>query len=309
MKPARGFAQIIIVAVIVLLIGAGAILVYEFFNVTKFTPAVPIPRLPASVDETSNWKTYKSQKGNFEVKYPNDWIDEKKPGLGLADNNLDYLLIEKTKRISFTVNAEAEPSHIIYPFNAQDAKIITLAGEKAYFAKAGDAISFNKAYGIKRNGNVYRIDLTWDKNSSDAEGELDKILSTFKFTSDETANWKIYNYKKAGVYFKYPADWVETGSTLAPANCNAPLFCDSLDYGQGGGDPRGTGIKFQEKAVYGGNIYLQELSTKNDAVKQHIVRFPSKGLWFTLTFNDRGEENTIIFEQILSTFSYDISAF
>ncbi len=88
MNNQKGFENIILIAVIVILVGA----VGYFAFVKKSEPVAqqttppptntqsPVPQQPSPtpvvVNETANWKTYKSDTYNFEVKYPSDWTSK-----------------------------------------------------------------------------------------------------------------------------------------------------------------------------------------------------------------------------------------
>ena len=81
MKPVRGFALVVILVIIALLIGVGATLGYQ--KLTKKPQPSPIPTpsdqsvtssslSPTPVDETANWKTFENNK--FSIKYPANWV-------------------------------------------------------------------------------------------------------------------------------------------------------------------------------------------------------------------------------------------
>ena len=78
----KGFANIVLVIVIVVLVGA----VGYFAFVKKMEPVTQQPTSPATtqtstpqqpsptpINETANWKTYKNDTYSFEVKYPPDY--------------------------------------------------------------------------------------------------------------------------------------------------------------------------------------------------------------------------------------------
>src|SRR3989344_8749741 len=68
----KGFASIILIALVVVLVGAGG-----YFILRKDeTPQVPFsePTTPAPVNQIADWETYRNEKYGFEVKYPPNWV-------------------------------------------------------------------------------------------------------------------------------------------------------------------------------------------------------------------------------------------
>src|SRR3989344_5398734 len=92
----KGFANIILVVVIVILVGA----VGYFAFVKKSEPVAQQPTptpiqtktstpTPTTKDETSSWKTYTNSSVGFSFKYPADWkvSDDGKGDINLTDSN------------------------------------------------------------------------------------------------------------------------------------------------------------------------------------------------------------------------------
>ena len=97
----KGFANIILVVVIVILVGA----VGYFAFVKKSEPVAQQPTptpiqtktstpTPTTKDETSSWKTYTNSSVGFSFKYPADWkvSDDGKGDINLTDSNKTYML-------------------------------------------------------------------------------------------------------------------------------------------------------------------------------------------------------------------------
>lgn len=244
MKPAQGFVQIIVVAVIALIFGAVAIFGYQKFlkkspAVGQKTEAQASPM--ASVAETANWKTYTNS--TFSFKYPADYkVSEYSDGktLDLAfsspekivDKNnlitsggLVRILKKEIKQNSLDVAFD----YFLHDGNIQSKSNFILDGEPAFkgIASAAEGLTEEFKYIVVANGEQSYLIHAWATKDSRTEiyRIFDTMISTFKFTSDETANWKTYENEKFSI--KYPQEW-----TMVNSDKNADISFRSWNYSE-----------------------------------------------------------------------------
>jgi hypothetical protein len=189
----KGFANIILVVVIIILAGA----VGYFALIKKSEPMAqqsptptstqtktPVSPTPAPKDKTANWKTYTNAQYGFEFKYPANYVVTKTPG-------------ENNKFVTFSVD---HFQVIVYPGDlsldafikdqAQNYLIsnyqkINFAGQSAY---EGIDQGMTNAYVIYLKNKEYIYRLILNTNGKDTLPELKagltteqkQILSTFK---------------------------------------------------------------------------------------------------------------------------------
>jgi hypothetical protein len=168
--------------------------------------------LTALID-TANWKTYRSQKYEFEIKYPKDWPVPKIESLSnskseyeqkIAFNGFNILIrnISKSAESSKCDKSNNSASgYVLAAYQTDYAKLnnypienkscasreVHIIKDKYYFRKVFvyHVIKGKYAYDVvpteenKNNGNNYVSVLALNKDSS----ELNSILSTFKFKS------------------------------------------------------------------------------------------------------------------------------
>ncbi len=224
MKPARGFAQIIAVAVIALLIGAVAMFGYQKYlkkppvvDQKNETQASPL----GSADETANWKTYEDNTFGFSIKYPGDILEPHTGELWTKKGVILSNYGSESKSVLIYIGPSLLKEREAFDFfrNAKDGKItklpeifkngnfngdktptktnLTIAGFPSIKLKvdargAGlDAMSHYDTYVyIDHNGTLWEITAQFLQAGyrNDFMKTFDQILSTFKFISDETAN-------------------------------------------------------------------------------------------------------------------------
>ncbi len=207
----KGFAQIIIVAVIALVIGAVAVFGYQKYIQKPTLAPTQSPSnsdkitnqnspSPATSEETANWKTYASTKYGYLIKYPKDW-NIQSPGGGQfgdecksADVNSEIIELASKDHKSCGFLGDYIPSDhveiIIRTLSTPYSEIpgsekITFAGQTATkykFTKDSEGpaptatiITFG------RNNMSYSIYVQQPGIGIDYDPFLDQILSTFRF--------------------------------------------------------------------------------------------------------------------------------
>ncbi len=230
MKPARvypkfrrrGFAQIIIVAVIALAIAGIVVVAYQYFKPINY-PKVAAPNdwqetsstTPQPADETENWKTYTSTKWGFKFKYPKDWTiaKERDNGVVIIENDngygapeVEFYVFEdsatktalRNKIKSYPVNKEvhvpldnpegATRSYDIYK-RLEDKNVdnYTALRYTLDFGYRDLGVSDQYEVSILKGTKVIEVRMIFPRlvdNKSESKVEfVDQILSTFKFTN------------------------------------------------------------------------------------------------------------------------------
>ena len=215
----KGFANIVLVVVIVLIVGAVGYFAFvkksaRLAEQTQTTTQTnnSVSPIPTQKDETANWKTYSNSKYNFSLKYPNGWTIEEPTN---ADTTGRVISLRSPETVQLLNEREIDPGYsynLVVSFwsnvnneyarggswidqrnytsltdyftdkNAFKQKIgsITVAGQSAYEVSIGGA-GANYGVMIEYNG-VYELsfETAWDKSKL---GSTEKqILSTFQFS-------------------------------------------------------------------------------------------------------------------------------
>jgi hypothetical protein len=165
-------------------------------------------------EETADWKTYRSEKYNYEVRYPNDWVLDEKIKETVTLNSPENEKIRKDIEagkvygegymrdiiISYYSSVSEEPENKANKFGAvtideliqRDILItplgqITFAGEKAYEVSWGGFIATYSIL-VEKNNHLYKITFG-NRDKSELTETEKQILSTFRFieTSPQTA--------------------------------------------------------------------------------------------------------------------------
>ncbi len=182
-KSAAGFAPIIILVLLVSAIGIG---VYLFKSGQIRIPA-SIPSLLSSStpDPTADWKAYKNDTYNFQIKYPEKFV--------LSENNKNEEFYDNLASLSYLnthINIDAISNIDIYE-NEKPENVATrevMDGEFSYKITPSEISGYQGAITILENSSKkYTIAhptrnffIVISLNTDNAE--FNQILSTFKFT-------------------------------------------------------------------------------------------------------------------------------
>jgi len=191
MHSQKGFSTLIGILMVILfsLIGGGAIWVYYQYKVIpdlelkNNNAAINLPKNKvnnqtnnAAINETANWKTYRSEKYGFELKYPGSWkVNTEEPNVEIATIELNQYL------------------HGVGMPPKGNAWIIFLPSLPQNFVKSetesqpgpGSDIIIQDKDTISSNGHTIWIIKGYWKGDSQAtkfKEIFKQILSTFKFT-------------------------------------------------------------------------------------------------------------------------------
>ncbi|MDP3792162.1 MAG: PsbP-related protein [bacterium] len=194
----KGFANIILIVVIVVLVGA----VGYFAFVKKSEPIAqqatptptqtktPVSPTPTPTSETTNLKTYTDSKYSFEIKYPQNWkLDKYTEGY---NNEGPYVLVfttDRTKverypfisvRENWSANKEIDRinnsgSQFTKVKSTKDINIGSILAKQIIYS-TDIGLDFEKTI-ISQNQIVFMFD------SYPNDSDLNKVISTFKFTN------------------------------------------------------------------------------------------------------------------------------
>ncbi len=212
-------------------IGCGGPKLYE----SPQSSTAPVPDETANPDLIgANWKTYTFEEVGLSFKYPEDKLFLEYPEgcfrtggklwarFKLQKPDLSWYSSEDVKNCNipgedgtqFQVSIEPKEININTLSQSEKSTKIQLAGQEAnliynrgtFGGEGGSVIKFN------RNGKGFWIYIPAESSGpgSKIDPLFNQILSTFKFTSDETANWKTYTNNQANFLLKYPPDWTIT---------------------------------------------------------------------------------------------------
>ena len=120
-------------------------------------------------DKTSDWKTYRSEVGKFEIKYPNKLNIQEGNAGEVAYIRIGEGVPDTTVIVSVTEDARSVPT------NAISTRI---DGVNAQFSESSD-LALTKSYYVNHNNLYYYIELS--RTIEEDADLLNSILSTFKF--------------------------------------------------------------------------------------------------------------------------------
>lgn len=204
----KGFAPIFIALILAVTL-LGGYFIYQ-------TQPAPKPS-PASSDKTSNWKKYTNTQYNFEFKYPDDFtiLDHSEDYIPPYELGTPIVIARKVgfkndkaqymQDVNFSISKSPDISKCYLDYNGQtitDRKLINGTDYYVTFARgagAGHSIG-GQRYHIIKNNLCFEISSINETSTGSGEefetlkkqvdqdmklltGELDQILSTFKFTN------------------------------------------------------------------------------------------------------------------------------
>lgn len=209
-KLPKGFAAPIILLIVGLILGAGAVFAYFQFNSTSSTSQQstyksgptpsPVAASSPSVDETASWKTYTNANLGFSAKYPAGWPVPTEEYLN--PQRINFKDKGGTEVIAVIRDEKDSPTYSLFSkltidkpeieteFNftrtrLTDIKIDGLTGIRVKEEpNAGSVVNYGYNISIKKGLGEYSIGVvSQTKADLDAKAKLaDQIVSTFKFT-------------------------------------------------------------------------------------------------------------------------------
>jgi len=169
--------------------------------------------------DPATWKTYKNEKYGFNFNYPQDWklniLSESEISLSnITDDQLINIVVWDVTGFGYCYKYDKTKQIIVGGKTAETADGIG-TGETAMCEKSKEIMSkIGNTFvliPLATNG-ANKIHISYDyplNNISQVKSNLNQILSTFKFTDNQTsinstANWQTYTNQEYGFEFKYP---------------------------------------------------------------------------------------------------------
>ncbi len=214
MKPARAFAQIIIVAIVTLALGVIAVLGYQKYSAKPLTPSdqkpiistsSPSPEASTKPNEAGDWTTYTNTKHKFLLKVPQNKkllttnlnngecsnATEVSDTLEVVENAPQYcgFLGEKlpNNQTDFAVLVLSPAIEDIYNvLGPSDQKLTVSESPAAKYKFTEESalpnVQATRIY-VNHADKTYLIFLKQYDKMGNYDKSLDQILSTFKFTN------------------------------------------------------------------------------------------------------------------------------
>ncbi len=236
MKKNTGFANLVLIGIVVLLVAAGGYFAWK--GKSKNVAEQKVSETPSAIP--SDWKTYKNAQYGFEIKLPSGWQTEEKQVsarkyyVGISSSET----IKSYKEPVTNFATESVPPNIYIRYyediaddesNGNDIALrpktlekytdfsvqnnyffnptkIYFAGQDAYKGEEAGEYGGAGLYGIwfLRNNHLYKIELVSD-TGMDANLSA-KILSTFKFTNTDSSATSSVKIGKVTIDPKVTAD-------------------------------------------------------------------------------------------------------
>jgi len=222
MKPARGFAPILIVLIVlssVLLVAGGLFAYQRNLKINSELTPLPVPAYlnqastddsspeASAKDETANWKTYTNTEFGYEIKYPVKWFIQGPYG-GQAGYDCTLVtsgvatIIELSRtelndcgfvaeqlppsEAEITILANKVPYEDIYNILGPSERVTInqIPFAKYKFTESSELpnVQATRLY-TNKNGMGYLIFIKQSDKLGSYEPLYDQILSTFKFTN------------------------------------------------------------------------------------------------------------------------------
>jgi hypothetical protein len=218
-KPKNNLLVILIVAIVSMAIGAVGFWAYERYLVKGpiAQNTLPSPTPMATADPTTNWKTYTNSKYNYSLKYPDSWSITEifagseigKPASSMStsiaispsdklsvprfqleiDDPSANLSISQTYDLWFK-NLKENQYYVIDKQLTLNINNIQMDSLEGFSTDQSGIKVLNKAYFFNSSANKYFDILTTVDSNSTNSAIIDQILSTFKFTNEDTSNAK-----------------------------------------------------------------------------------------------------------------------
>jgi hypothetical protein len=194
MHHQKGFANLILVGIVLVLIAVGG---YFLWSKKAKAPVVaqtntPVTSTPTQAGDMANWKTYTNTQYGFEFQYPADWNLplNKNPhdGLGSIELGCPKEDVLDTETCPLNIGIWQSGSYEISMFDSPKAETKTFTVNdvqikefKPYKEAGSDGpIGYDEIANIP--GNNITVQFTDSMGDYESNGIFDQILSTFKFT-------------------------------------------------------------------------------------------------------------------------------
>lgn len=192
--------RLVLLTIVMILVGIMA--VGYFWYQTLTTPQFPNPNQESpstfQARDISNWKTYRNEEYEFELKYPNDWILESDKDKDSTSLDSPENFRNPNRRIEILIAYDKNPNNLtakeyyngtngIKAFdNPTEDKEIIVGNQKAYELYPTTGEFPGKIVIIPKEQIFIRFDTALIKENTGIV--LGQILSTFKFISTSTTN-------------------------------------------------------------------------------------------------------------------------
>ncbi len=233
-KPRTRLPSILIILVLLVLVGAGGILLGKRMASTPNYPKTDSGINPIYTDTISDWRTYSNSQYGFSFKYPAQYSET---GVAGGPDNALVAFYDETQDTTVLVALSTKKFtmanlHSYAPTGSEDVDPVQASfGDNTfyYYGPGGGGVAYPDRYFYNLDGNILYFQFNGpyenDKTPNAAAKSLaSQILSTFKFTNDikvtsrqvfsppllAVSNWKSGNI--GSVSFKYPPNYTFTST-------------------------------------------------------------------------------------------------